>query len=151
MSSGTKPGQELYARWHRADFPFDDPFELLALLRFPDVVDVLAEDLEVLLLEVDLGENRRASLLQLAELRLEVAHAAAHPAQLFRDSLGLDPLAPEERGGTELFELFQGATGLVQQLMLCSLRGQALDFAVDDVQIGGQALHSFANLLDLDA
>ena len=33
--------------------------------------------------------------------------------------------------------------------MVHSLRGQALDFVIDDAQIGGQTVQSPANLLDL--
>ena len=57
--AAARPGHELYATWHRADIPFDDPFELAALLLFPDLVEVLAEDLEVFLFTADLVENRR--------------------------------------------------------------------------------------------
>jgi hypothetical protein len=69
--------------------------------------------------------------------------------QLFRDPCRLDPLAPEKRGSTELAELLERAAGLLQQLMIRALRGQALDFVIDDAQIGRQTVESSANVPDL--
>ena len=123
----------------------------LSITLFPELVKVSGNNIEAFLFTAHLVDNCQALLVECINLRLEGSDAAAHFTQLLHDLCRLDQFAPEKRVGTQLAEFFKGVAGLIQQFMLHTLRGQALDFVINAMQIGGQIIQSSANLHRLGA
>ena len=70
-----------------------------------------------------------------------------NPGWLIQEGFKEFAVIEEEVGGTELVELLEGTAGLVQQLVLRALRGQTLEFVLDDTKVGAQTLQPFASTL----